>query len=403
MSNYDRERARRAMQEHDLVALMAQSPESVQYHTGESGFFNRMLRNGYAAASIDFADPGLPPAMVVSNFEVDPIRSEVVVEDVRTYMTWIAIDDASEISSGAPVERPVQPPAEAFCAEIDGILRDRGVQSGRIGVEANAMSATIWKLFGERLSNVSLVPLDTVFSYLRAIKSPAEIETLRVAALLTEAGIEDTVRAGVTGATHQDLWLRFQENVIKSARAANIQGVTSANPINFNIGPDPFPVAGTPQRGGQPSDIVKLDAGVTVKGYRSDLGRTCVLGDATPLQQRLARALLNGLDATLAAIRPGEPLRNAFSAGIGTVRAEGFTRYSRGHLGHAIGLAAREDYPFISDRDNTIAQPGMALAVEVPYYVSNLGAMLFEENIVVTADGWELLTERKGTFDILDH
>lgn len=401
MSFYNVERAQAAMRDHGFVALLAQSPESVQYHAGEPGFFNKMLRHGHAAASIDFVDTGLPPAMVVSNFEAEPLRRAVAINDVRTYMTWIAIDDASEIMHGEPVERPVQPAAAAFADQVRAVLRDRRVDAGLIGVEVSAMSATAWELLQERLSNFTLVPADTVFSQIRAVKTPEEVQMLRTAATLTEIGIDGALSRGVLDATHQDLCLAYQRTVLDYALQHNIVGVTGASPINFNIGPDPFPVAGVPDRRGTKGDIVKLDAGVTVQGYRSDLGRTSVLIEPSELQERLARALLQGLEAALGALKPGRPLREAFHAGVQVVRSAGFTRYARGHLGHAIGLAHREDAPFISANDETVAEPGMTFAVELPYYVSNLGAMLFEENVVITPNGWELLTHRRCAFNVL--
>lgn len=316
-------------------------------------------------------------------------------------MTWIAIDDASEITSGQPVQRPVQPTATAFVEQIAAVLRDRKLETGRIGVEKSAMSATAWELLQETLRGFTLVPADSIFSQIRAVKTASEIEILRTAATLTEVGIDGALGRGVVGATHQDLCLAFQRTVLDYALGNGVTGVSSANPINFNIGPEPFPVAGVPDRRGRRGDIVKLDAAVTVHGYRSDLGRTCVLLEPSPLQVRLATALLDGLEATLDALRPGRPLREAFQAGLSVVRKAGFSRYARGHLGHAIGLAHREDAPFISENDETIAEPGMTFAVELPYYVSNVGAMLFEENVVITSDGWELLTKRRCSFDVL--
>lgn len=401
MSHYNADLARAVMRDNGLIALLAQSPESVQYHTGESGFFNRMLRHGYAAASLDFVDPSLPPAMVVSNFEVEPLRELVAIEDIRTYMTWIAIDDASEIMRGSPVERPVQPTAVAFVDQVRDILRDRGLSAGHIGIEATAMSAAAWELLRESLPGFTLVPSDSLFSAIRAVKTSAEIEILRTAAMLAELGIDRAMSRGVLGATHQDLSLAYQSSVLEYALVNGIGGVTSANPINFNIGPDPFPVAGTPSRRGVRGDIVKLDAGVTVHGYRSDLGRTNVLGAPSADQERLAKALLDGLDAALDMLGPGQRLRDVYWAGLNVVRKAGYSRYARGHIGHAIGLAHREDAPFISAGDDTIAEVGMTFAVELPYYVNNLGAMLFEENVVITSDGWELLTNGRSAFDTL--
>ncbi|MNN94853.1 putative peptidase [compost metagenome] len=61
-------------------------------------------------------------------------------------------------------------------------------------------------------------------------------------------------------------------------------------------------------------------------------------------------------------------------------------------MGHAIGLELYDDVT-LSPGDHRILEQGMVLCVEVPYYELGAGGFQIEDTIVVTADGYEFLTQ----------
>ena len=82
------------------------------------------------------------------------------------------------------------------------------------------------------------------------------------------------------------------------------------------------------------------------------------------------------------------PLREVFSAAVGHVRANGYPRYSRGHVGHSVGIDTfHEEPPYISGETAAVAEEGMVLAVEVPSYTPDVGAIMIEDMVVVQKDG----------------
>jgi len=77
---------------------------------------------------------------------------------------------------------------------------------------------------------------------------------------------------------------------------------------------------------------------------------------------------------------------------LSTMRRHGFSEYYRGHFGHSVGSALGiEEWPFISHGNDMAIEPNMVLAVEAPFYANGLGALMIEEQFLITADGAETM------------
>jgi len=150
-----------------------------------------------------------------------------------------------------------------------------------------------------------------------------------------------------------------------------------------------------------PGQTVKLDMQVDVGGYHSDVGRTYAL-DATAEQEEVFAALKEALAALTARLAPGVPLREAWQAGTEAMRAAGFANYSRGHLGHSVGLAHHyEEPPFVAPDETRPLAPGMVISVELPYYLLGVGSFQLERMALITEAGSELLDQLPLALDPL--
>ena len=74
------------------------------------------------------------------------------------------------------------------------------------------------------------------------------------------------------------------------------------------------------------------------------------------------------------------------------MRAAGFASYSRGHLGHSVGLAHNyEEPPFIAADEARPLAPGMVVSVELPYYLLGVGSFQMERMVRHRRDEVEVL------------
>nr|WP_247880303.1 M24 family metallopeptidase [Brucella pituitosa] len=205
-----------------------------------------------------------------------------------------------------------------------------------------------------------------------------------MASQLVEQGFRTVAEIARTGITERELAAEITRCIVAGGGVPRFVSVTSgersaladAYPTNRKI------LAG---------DILRIDAGCTVDGYWSDIGRTFVFGEPDGRQRRIYEALHAGLEAELSAVRAGIPAEDLFATAVESVRSSGITHYRRQHCGHGIGLRSY-DNPTIRPGEATPLLEGMCLCLETPYYEIGVDGMMIEDMIRVTETGYEPLT-----------
>jgi Xaa-Pro aminopeptidase len=142
-------------------------------------------------------------------------------------------------------------------------------------------------------------------------------------------------------------------------------------------------------------DLVVLDFGGVLGGYSVDLTRTAGIGQVAPRLRQMFTAVREAQRAALAVIRGGVPASAVDRAARETLEAQGFGAAFVHATGHGLGLELHEA-PRIAraaaGASGTLV-PGMVCTVEPGAYVEGLGGVRLEDDVLVTADGCEVLTD----------
>lgn len=386
----DRGRAERLMGDAGLDGLLLIQPESVAYAAGCHPGVAASWRRAGAAMLLVPADARDPPAAVVGDLQADEFRAASGIEDVRVHPIWVDVAELDE--GGAPrgtaaVPRPSTFDRDRALALLRDALEERGLAKGRIGTEHAFLPLADAPAFERACPNVRWGDASRIVERLRAVKAPQERAYLRLAGLAAEAGVRalaGAIRAGQDAAAIAGLWLE--------AALAEAARLGAPGPVGswayISVGPGGFGPGGL----AEPGDLVKVDVGCVVRGYSSDSARTFALGRPSPLARRVHDALREGFDAGLSLLKPGAALRDVHAAVAGTVHGAGFASYERGHFGHGLGASVwSEEWPFIGANSDAVAEPGMVLAFETPWYVRGLGALMIEDQFEITEHGAEPL------------
>jgi Xaa-Pro aminopeptidase len=401
MSFLDRPRAERILTAQGLDALILLSPESFRYATGAEPGVATMWRQAGAVAVLVPADASLPEMAVASDLFAAAFRAQSGIADLRVTPIWV---ESATLAALDSTQTPPTVVAAAWAAEgrvagfarpttfdpalcwrhLADALADRGLAQGRIGVELAAISARDWPGLVAALPGARLCDGTEAIARLKMVKTSAEIGFLREAVTLAEIGLAAVRDAIAPGVTRDDLSAGW-----KAAIAANRGGRSLTGAWDYiSVGPDPW----GGKRAALAGDLIKVDVGCLVRGYTSDSGRTFVLGAASAMQTCLYDALAAGFDAGMALLSPGAALAEVHRATTAAIRAAGFPDYTRGHFGHSLGAGlGSEDWPFIAADSPVTLEPGMVMAFECPWYVTGLGGMILENQVLITETGAETM------------
>lgn len=402
----DRVRAR--LRAGGLDAYLAYTPQNNFYCSGyQSWFVGEHWRFHGGMLTLVPADPTVPLALMVSDVELKPARHATSIDDVRGYQMWIETRELDVITSPPADGDALQRPSWWDEAEQDAILRgllgDRGLLGGRIGSDLAFAMLRSAERFRRIAPDVTWVDWTTEMFDLRAVKQPFEIDCLRRATELQDKAfdvVRGTLREGMTAFDVRNAYTRA---TVDAASASDRYADYSDCWILANVGSEGT-ISADPAGGGiTRGDLVKLDGGATVGGYKSDGARTFAFGQPRDAARRLYDALLGANDRACAELRPGRPVSAAFLAAERHMRSNGYPQYSRGQYGHSIGLEQfPEEPPYISRDEHRLLEPGMVLAVETPYYGSDVGAIMIEDLVLITDDGPEPMQHSSRELVVVD-
>lgn len=242
--------------------------------------------------------------------------------------------------------------------------------------------------------------MDTV----RALKSPTEIRRLRESIALAEeciAACRDQIRQGMTELEISDLFVReMKERHLVSSEG----GGEDTPPMLLNLR------GGMSHRGPMavktlPGDIVILDFFCWHKGFSSDVSRTFYAlrkGETKPPEEvmRYFEFVNGNIDLVLAALKPG--VKGYEINRINHERLIEFGEEDPGiATGHQLGRACHDGGTVLANRKRGRLSEGLIREKEVyaiePSCINNekcLGAHI-EDDVVITADGCELLSGRQ--------
>lgn len=259
-----------------------------------------------------------------------------------------------------------------------------GKSPKKVGVVGlHRLPVTAYERIQSALAQAIFTDIGAEVALLRRQKTPLEIRLLREAGRITDLAF-DTIRAEIRpGMTEHEV-------AAKLAYTMQSMGAElSFEPSVISGIDDPIAIRMPTDRRLQKGDSVMIDIGAAYQGYQADASRTFVLGQPNAEQQKVWDTVLRAYEAAFAQIRPGVPCIETHKAAIKVLDAAGYTMPHR--VGHGIGLATSFEWPSLDSETSPFIE-GMTFCIEPGIYTPGAGNMKLEDDVVVTADGYDLLT-----------
>ncbi len=235
--------------------------------------------------------------------------------------------------------------------------------------------------------------LDEIVAALRAVKDEDELRILREASVITNDIMDLLEKEFHAGSlkTETDVAL-FIEAAARSRGCEGTSFETLAAGPSRSFGIHAFPSYTAEPFGTQGLSI--LDFGLMYRGYATDVTMTVARGPLSRTQQRMVTLVTKAHDLAVGLVGPGVLTRD-----IALAVDEIFTKAKKTMphaLGHGIGIEAHEAPAVRSRADNQWRLvPGMVITIEPGLYDPVHGGCRFEDDVLVTETGYELLTNSR--------
>lgn len=314
---------------------------------------------------------------------------------------------------------------EQECPGLDAVIRKsdqrmdevvgtvvRRAKLKTLGIESGSMTVDLWQRLSEKAKPLEFTPVAALVEELRMIKDAQEIGCIRKAIREAEGGFE-WMRNAYFAEGPKGRKVEESKN-----RAGNAQKQPDGEPLTelrvahelehamrrlgaFRASFEPIIAAG--RRSALPharatsasiqgGGFVLVDWGASdVSGYKSDLTRVLATDKISPKLAKIYRVVLNAHRRGIEAVRPGAKCADVDAAARAVIVNSGYGKNFGHGLGHGIGLEIHEG-PRLNPRSEDTLAPGMVITIEPGIYLPGWGGVRIEDDILVTRDGFEILS-----------
>ncbi len=271
----------------------------------------------------------------------------------------------------------------------------------RVGIEASSTTVALFRSLRHTFPDVEFVPCEGDVEKLREIKDEGEIQAIRNAIDVTIDAYLDVKKAIGSDATEVDI----RDELEYRMRKLGGDDVAFPSIVAFDARAA-LPHA-IPTRRGKVADAstVLIDWGAKKDGYVGDMTRSYLTekGLDPSNESKAYRAkfdevfkiVLDAHDAAIDAMKPGVPCNEIDKIARDVIAAAGYGDYFGHGLGHGIGRVVH-DHGGLSPSHKAPLAPNMVLTVEPGIYLPGWGGIRIEDDVLVVADGVEILTRRLG-------
>ena len=222
---------------------------------------------------------------------------------------------------------------------------------------------------------------------MRMIKSQEEVMKMREAARGADFAIEIGVKEIAVGKSEMEILAAIEFKLKKegiSKMSFDTMVLTGVN------GASPHGVSGSTKV--QTGDFVMFDLGVNIDGYCSDITRTVAFGEPSEQQKKIYNTVLQAQMAACKTVGPGKTCAEIDLTARNIISDAGFGEFFPHRLGHGLGLSVHE-FPSVTSVNQLVLKEGMAFTIEPGIYVPGIAGVRIEDDVIVTAESVEILTQ----------
>ncbi|MBI5124272.1 MAG: aminopeptidase P family protein [Candidatus Omnitrophica bacterium] len=260
----------------------------------------------------------------------------------------------------------------------------------RIGFESMNLQYGVVERLKGMIGRSRFTAVKDLVERLRAVKDDGEVALIRDSIRLSRAVLGKVLRLMKPGVSEKFLKRRIETEFIDGGAHAGYEPIVACGKNSSK------PHAKATEACIKKNSFVMIDLGCSLNLYNSDLTRMVILGNVREKFKKIYNVVREAQKKALDVIRPGAKISDVDLAARGCIDENGFGGFFGHAVGHGVGLEVHEA-PSISRFNNDRLRPGMVFTVEPAIYIPGFGGARLEEMVLVTDDGYEVLTRGDTT------
>ena len=350
-----------------LDGLLLTTPADVFYVTG---FLTRFWESPARPWFILVPAHGDPIAIIPS-IGAD-LMGKSWLTDIRTWDAPDPADDGVSLLADAIVET----------------IPNTGALGIPMGLETHLrMPLADFERVKSRIKPRRFVDATATVQRVREIKSEAEIAKIKTTCKIADRVFARVPEFASSGRPLDQIFRDFQIALLQEG--ADWVSYVAGGAGQGGYGDVISPATAKPLEKG---DVLMLDTGAVRDGYFCDFDRNYSVGPPSAAVERAQDALFAATESVLETLRPGMTSADLYAIMVNALHDVGATA-GGGRFGHGLGITLTE-WPSFTAKDTTPLREGMVLTLEPGVEVSAGKFLVHEENIVLRANGPELLSAR---------
>jgi Xaa-Pro dipeptidase len=313
------------------------------------------------------------PSLIISTAETERIVKQTWLRDVRTTTDHFANARYLGMSRIA--------------------LEILNGTKGKLGIAGESLPMDLRLELSRAFPRTSFIDCTRDLDSFRMVKSENEVRIMRKAAQIADEGVAALIEACRPGVAEYEVHQAAEKAMFDAGGdgpwSVILSGPRSVIPY---ISPD------FSQRKLREGDMVYADIGTELMGYHSDIQPAYIVGHGTKDQVELVQTSLNMIEAMVNATHEAASDTEVLRAAYKTLERNPFREHVRTYtFGHGYGVGL--DPPDLTGRTLTLPKnkqttlrQNMVLCFEPGVFVPGVGGAAIEDEVVVTANGCEVIS-----------
>lgn len=277
---------------------------------------------------------------------------------------------------------------------VADIIIEKGYDKKTIATEMDAYyyTAKCQERLEAKLPNARFKDGNLLVSWIKIIKSDAEIEYMRRAARIVEKGMQTAYDSIDEGVRQCDAAAKVYQALISGTEeyGGDYASIIPLMPAGVRTSTPHLSWTDEPYKNG---DTVILELAGNYKRYHCPLSRTLIIGEAPQKVKDLAAVVVEGLTEALEFVKPGVTCEEVERVWAKSIEKSGFIKDSR--IGYSMGLNYPPDWgehtASLRPGDKTVLKPNMTFHMIPGIWLDDCGVDI-SESFRVTEEGYEAFT-----------